>query len=162
MTPKDAITKNFDMSGQVLEAYLGDLSDADLMLRPVPGMNHIAWQLGHLVSSENEMLTKAGVTMPALPDGFAESHSMEASKSDDAGKFLKKAEYLALAADQRKGTLAALAAASDADLDKPTPEEMHAFAKNVGEVFALVGLHVMMHVGQFVATRRKLDKPITI
>jgi predicted RNA-binding protein with PUA-like domain len=25
-----------------------------------------------------------------------------------------------------------------------------------------VGLHVMMHAGQFVATRRKLDKPITL
>ena len=162
MTSKEALTKNFNMADQVLGAYVGDLSDADIMLRAVPGMNHIAWQLGHLVASENDLLTKAGVTMPALPDGFAESHSMEASKSDDAGKFLKKDEYLALAAEQRKGTLAALAAASDADLDKPMPEEMHAFAKTVGEVYALAGLHVMMHVGQFVATRRKLNKPVTI
>ena len=162
MTSKDVLNKNFNMSGQVIEAYLGDLSDGDLMIRAVPGMNHIAWQIGHLIASEHDMLTKAGIDMPALPDGFAESHSMEASKSDDANKFLKKDQYVALAAEQRKGTLAALETASEADLDKPTPEEMHMYAKTVGETFALVGLHVMMHVGQFVAVRRKLDKPISI
>ncbi len=162
MTSKELIIMNFNMSGQVIEAYLGDLSDADLMIRAIPGMNHIAWQFGHVIASEYEMLTKVGIDMPALPDGFAETHSMEASKSDDASKFLKKDQYVAIAAEQRKGTLAALEVASDADLDKPTPEEMHAYAKTVGETFALVGLHVMMHAGQFVAVRRKLDKPITI
>jgi hypothetical protein len=162
MTSKNVLIKNFDMSGQVIEAYLGDLSDADLLIRAVPGMNHVAWQFGHLIASEHEMLTKVGIDMPALPDGFAESHSVEASKSDDARKFLKKDQYAALAAEQRKGTLAALQATSEADLDRPTPEEMHAYAKTVGETFALVGLHVMMHAGQFVAVRRKLDKPITI
>jgi hypothetical protein len=162
MTSKELIIMNFNMSGQVIEAYLGDLGDADLMIRAVPGMNHIAWQFGHVIASEYEMLTKVGINMPSLPDGFAESHSMEASKSDDASKFLKKDQYVSIAAEQRKGTLAALEAASDADLDKPSPEEMHAYAKTMGETFALVGLHVMMHAGQFVATRRKLDKPITI
>ncbi len=162
MNSKDVLKHSFAMSSQVLEAYVGDLSDADLMLRPVPGLNHIAWQLGHLVSSENELLTKAGVTMPGLPDGFSESHGKEASKSDDAAKFSTKAEYLALASTQRAATIAALDAATDADLDKPMPEEMHAFAKNVGELYALVGLHVMMHVGQFVAVRRHLGKPLTI
>lgn len=162
MTPKLAMKKSMEMADMVLQAYLGDLSDADLFTRPVAGMNHIAWQLGHLVASENQMLTKAGIDMPALPDGFMESHTPETAKSDDKGKFLSKEAYLAEAARQRKATLAALEAASDADLDKPTPEEMHAYAKTVGEVYNMIGLHVFMHAGQFVATRRQLGKPVTI
>ncbi len=33
--------------------YLGDLTDADIMVRAIPDTNHIAWQLGHLIQSEN-------------------------------------------------------------------------------------------------------------
>ena len=52
MNAKDVMLHSFGMSDHVLNAYLGDLSDADLMVRPVEGQNHIAWQLGHLISSE--------------------------------------------------------------------------------------------------------------
>ena len=37
-------------------AYVQDLADADLLLRPVPGINHIAWQLGHLITGSKKML----------------------------------------------------------------------------------------------------------
>ena len=162
MTPKDAIKNTLEMGNQVLMAYLGDLEDADLMIRSQPGVNHIAWQLGHLITSENEMLSGVGLKMPPLPDGFGACYTKETSTSDDAAKFHTKAQYLAALAEQRKGTLAALESASDADLDKPTPEVMHAFAKTVGVLFNLIGVHGLMHVGQFVPVRRLRGKPVTI
>ena len=36
----------------VINNSLGDLSDADLLVRPVEGANHIAWQIGHLIVAE--------------------------------------------------------------------------------------------------------------
>ena len=109
MTPNDALKLTIDMADEILTTYLSDMDDADLMVRSVPGANHIAWQLGHLVSSEQSMLTGAGFSMPDLPDGFAESYTKETSTSDDATKFHKKDEYLKLMAEQRTATLAALA-----------------------------------------------------
>ena len=162
MTAKDAIKNTMDMCHQILTAYVSDLADADLMLRAVPGMNHIAWQLGHLIASEQRMLRDAGFKMPDLPDGFAESHDKETATSDDASKFHKKEQYLAWMEQQRSATLALLAAVSEADLDKPTPESMHEYAATVGAVFNLIGIHEMMHAAQFVAIRRKLDKPVLI
>lgn len=162
MNAKDLIKNSLTMSNEILNAYLGDLEDADLMVRAVPGTNHAAWQLGHLISSERHMLTGAGVTMPALPDGFEECYTKETSASDDASKFHKKGEYLTLMEEQRKATLAGLEAMSDADLDRPTPEEMHAYAGTVGIAFNMVAIHVMMHAPQLVAIRRKLGKPIVI
>ena len=162
MTPKDAIQNTIDMCHGVLNTYLSDLSDADLLVRPVPGANHIAWQLGHLIVSEHQMLTEAGYTMPDLPAGFADSYTKGTAASDEPAKFHKKAQYLDWTERQRAATLAALAAASETDLDKPAPESMREYAPTVGAVFNIVGIHQMMHAGQFIAVRRKLDKPVLI
>ena len=162
MTPKDVIKNTITMCHEVLTAYLSDLSDADLMVRAVPEANHIAWQLGHLIASEHQMMTDVGYDMPELPDGFAESYSPETAKSNDPNKFHKKEQYLTWMAGQREATLALLDAAPESDLDKPTPESMHAYAPTVGVVFNVIGVHLMMHAAQFVPVRRKLGKPLLI
>ncbi len=162
MTATDVIKNTIAMCHEVLTAYVGDLSDAELLVRSVPQANHIAWQLGHLVASEQDMLTKAGFEMPKLPDGFVESHTPETSKSDTAAKFRKKDEYLRLMEQQRAATLAALDALPDASLDKPAPESMREYAPTIGAVFNMIGLHEMMHAAQFVPVRRKLGKPVLI
>ena len=162
MTPKDVIRNSIDMCHDVLTTYIGDLSDADLMVRAVPKANHIAWQLGHLIASEHQMLTAAGYKMPDLPRGFAESYTNETAGSDAPSKFHKKEQYLGWLADQREATLAALASTPEADLDKATPESMHSYAPTVGVAFNVVGIHQMMHGAQFIAVRRKLGKPVLI
>ncbi|MBC7967636.1 MAG: DinB family protein, partial [Fuerstia sp.] len=52
MDVKSAIKETFGISNMVLNSYVGDFTDAELMRRPGPGCNHVAWQLGHLISSE--------------------------------------------------------------------------------------------------------------
>jgi hypothetical protein len=162
MTAKDAIKNTIETCHGVLTTYLADLTDEELLTRSVPGANHIAWQLGHIVASEHEMMTMAGYQMPALPVDFAECYTPETAKSDDPAKFHRKDDYLSALETQRQGTLAALAAASDADLGKPSPEPMRSYAPTLGAAFNIVGIHEMMHAGQFAVLRRKLDKPITI
>lgn len=159
MNARDAIKLGLDMADMILNMYLGDLTDADLLVRPIPGTNHIAWQLGHLINSENEMIELVSPgSMPALPAGFAERHTSEKSKLDSASAFLSKAEYLRLYAEQRAGTLAALAKTSDAALDELSPEKMRSYTKNVGDVFSLQGSHYIMHAGQWAVIRRKLGR----
>jgi DinB superfamily len=165
MHSKDAILGTFAFGSRIVERYLADLSDADLLLRPVAGQNHIAWQLGHLIASERKMMEgiKPG-TSPDLPAGFESAHGPEdtATKSDDPERFLTKDQYLALMKAQRDATRAALEALSDAELDTPAPESLRTMAPTVGTVFLLAGNHVLMHVGQFVSVRRMLNKPVTI
>ena len=89
MNAKDAIKGTMDLAEMVLKTYVGDLSDTELMTRPVKGNNHLAWQLGHLISSENSLLN--GVCPGAgaeLPAGFKEQHEKGTVGSDDASKFL--------------------------------------------------------------------------
>ena len=71
MNTRQALKAGIDGGQFVVGTYLADLTDADLMVRPVPGSNHIAWQLGHLIQSEHQMvdMLKPG-SMPKLPEGF--------------------------------------------------------------------------------------------
>ena len=160
MTAKDVIRQALDSTRRVLGMLLDDLSDADLLVRPVPGANHIAWQLGHLILSEHRLLaTLPGVAAPSLPDGFADRHSAPASRLDPPQGFLGKAAYLELYGTVREGTLAALDRLPDADLDRPNTGPMAPIAPNLGGLFLLMASHSMLHAGQFSVVRRALGKP---
>lgn len=158
MTAKDVIKGSMEMCRSVLNGYLADLIDQDLLIRPVPGANHIAWQLGHLIICENG-LGEIGYPMPALPDGFAACYTKETANSDDPARFHTKAQYLKIMEEQRAAALAHLEAMPEADLDKPSPEEVRSYAPTFGAMFNVLGIHDMMHAAQFVIVRRKLGKP---
>jgi hypothetical protein len=164
MTGKQAIASSLKSTGGMLAMYLGDLSDADLLVRPVPGANHIAWQIGHLIQGEPWLIRQAApdAAFPELPAGFAQVHSPESSKTETTQGYLKKDEYLALFQKVRAATQAALDKCTDADLDKPTQGSMAKFAPTAGEMFLLVSNHVLMHAGQFTVVRRKLGKPVVM
>ncbi len=70
MTPKDVFQQSVESSHAFLRAELGDLSDADLLVRPVPGANHIAWQLGHMIAGTDRMLTALGQKRRRCPRAF--------------------------------------------------------------------------------------------
>jgi hypothetical protein len=165
MNAKDAIRGVYGTADTILSRYLADLSDADLLVRPVPGQNHIAWQLGHLIGAERNFVEaiKPGLS-PALPEGFEQAHGRDEATvaSDDPKQFSPKETYLRLYQAQRQATLKLLDGLSEADLDAPAPERFRQFFPTVGAVMMLAGTHALMHVGQFVGVRRKLGKPIAI
>lgn len=162
MNAKDVLKNGLALSDRFIQAYVSDLSDADLLVRPVPGMNHIAWQLGHLIDTERVLvdLIKPG-SSPALPAGFEEGHGRKMFTVDDPSKFYSAAKYLELWKAQREATLRVLDSLSEADLDK-TNEKFPAFAPSVGAILTVCGSHPAVHAGQFVAVRRLLNKPISI
>ena len=158
MTAKDLIRLNLDNGRNRLHTLLDDLSDADLLVRPVPEANHIAW-LGHLIASETRMVKQVpGVAAAELPPGFAEQHTKDTAATDTG--FSTKAEYLALYDRVRKATVAALDRATDADLAKPIDGPLGAMVPHVAGLFLLTASHVVMHSGQFSVVRRKLGKPV--
>jgi DinB superfamily len=161
MNAQDAITTALKGSQHLMNMYLADLSDADLLVHPVPNANHIAWQIGHLVVSETSM-SKLNPTFvyTALPAGFAEQHNKETAFLNPPKGYLTKDKYLALFNAVREGTLAGVTKLSAADLDQPTTGPMAQWAPTLGAMLALTNNHTMMHVGQFTVVRRKVGKPV--
>lgn len=159
MSIAEHIKTELALPASVVQGYIQDLSDEQLMLRPHESANHIAWQLGHLIAAEHNLNNMvAPGSMPDLPEGFADKHSKEAAASDDPAGFCTKEEYLAAMNTQREGTLALLDSLSDDDLMKPAPEKIQRFGATVGAVIAGQSAHWMMHAGQWVIVRRQLGK----
>jgi hypothetical protein len=157
MNAKDAIKISIDMGEKISLDYLKDLTDKELLHRPAKGANHINWQLGHLIESENQMGNMAVPgSMPPLPAGFGERYTKDTATSDDASKFLKKDELLKLFEEQRAATRKALDKSSEADLDKPTGQS---WAPTVASLFSMAGTHWVMHAGQWAVVRRQLGRP---
>ena len=165
MSSKTILIESLTMSDHVMKAYLGDLEDGDLLIHPVPGQHNIAWQLGHLISSEAGMLNGVRpVASPALPEGFEAAYGRdpELASSEDNSRYATKATYVELMDKQRKATLSLLNALSEEELAAPGPENLKQMVSTIGGVFQLIGSHALMHSGQFVSVRRGLKKPIAI
>ncbi len=163
MNSLEAIKNNIMTSDMVCGAYLGDLTNEEFMNRPHPGCNHINWQVGHLISADNNMCN--GVfpgTLPDLPEGFAEQYSKESTGNDDPAAFVPGDQLKELAHKQRDAIVAKLESLCESDLDAPAPESMQAYAPNVGAVMNMLGSHWMMHAGQWVIVRRQLGREVVI
>ncbi len=163
MQTKDVIRQALGLSSTVLRAYVGDLTDAELLQRPGVGCNHLAWQLGHLITSEAGLLSMIEPgSAPELPEGFAEKHAKENSGSDNPADFATKQQYLELTDKLHAASLALLERYPEANLDLPAPEHLRSICPTMGAVFVLIATHPMMHAGQFVPVRRALGKPVVI
>ncbi len=159
MDAKDAIRNVIEFSYMVTGSYIDDLADDQLLVRSVPDTNHIAWQLGHSITSSVEMLKALGQPAPDLPAGFAAAYTKETATSDDPAKFHTKAEYVRLLDAMKSASMAAVDATPAGKLDDPTPPPMNEYVPTVGALLTLLGTHLVMHAGQFVPIRRKLGKP---
>jgi hypothetical protein len=159
-TAKDVIRNTLTSSDMILDTYLADLSDDDLLVAAVPGTNPLAWQLGHVIVSERQMLdmVKPGAS-PVVPSGFEEAHGKETAAPNPFKRFCSKADYVEARKAQRAATLAVLETLPDADLDKATGVE---WAPTYCAVLNMIGLHQLWHATQAVPVRRKLGKPIVM
>jgi hypothetical protein len=157
---KLALTSTID----TLKMYLGDLSDQDIMTRPVPSANNVAWQLAHLVTAEAYLLQGElpGAEYPQVPAAIAALGNERTGKTDPPEGYLPKAQYLEWVAKMRAITIAAVEKLSDADFDKKTANSMAKFAPTLGALLILVANHTLMHGGQFTVVRRALNKPVVM
>jgi hypothetical protein len=162
MTAVDAIRTALQSTHHLITWFLSDLSDADLLVRPVPGANHIAWQIGHFLVSETRMANQPAfkAVYPELPAGFEKQHGKETQAREPATGFATRAEYVDLFTKVRQATIAGLNNLKDADLDTPTVGPMAAFAPTLGALLVMSSNHSLMHAGQFSVVRRKLGKPV--
>lgn len=144
-----------------LQMTLADMTDADLVQRPVPNANTALWQIGHLIKSEANMINGcAGRTVVELPAGFADRYKRETATETDASKLGSKAELMALYQKLRNQIADWVATLSPDELAKPSPESLRGMVPTVGHVLQLLPAHTGMHVGQIQVLRRKLGKPL--
>lgn len=163
MPAKEIIGQSLSSGDTILKKYVEDLSDADFHARGVAGMNTIAWQIGHLISVERKIMEsiKPG-SCPPLPEGFDDQHSKETTTIDDPSKFPTKADYMKAWDAQHAATKNVLAGYTEEQLAAESPNTFGGMCPTLGSLINFMGLHTIMHVGQFVPVRRNAGKAIAI
>jgi uncharacterized damage-inducible protein DinB len=163
MLATDVLAATLKTSNMVLTSYVSDLSDEELLIHPAAGCNHLAWQLGHLISSHVGLLESVcpGKAIQ-LPEGFEAAHTKEMASCDDPSKFFTKDQYVDLIQKHEAATIAAWSEMNPEQLDAPAPEHFRQMFPTVGHICVLIATHGMMHAGQFVPVRRSLGKPVVI
>jgi hypothetical protein len=164
MRAKDVVKSVLATTRDTMKMYLGDLTDADMTVRPVPSANHIAWQLAHLIAGEKHLLEGElpGAVYPPLPPAIAELGNERTGKVDPAAGYLPKTQYLEWFDKLRGVTLAAVDKLADSDLDTPTKGPMAKYAPTLGDLLVMTANHTLMHAGQFTVVRRALGKPVVM
>ncbi|MBX3422589.1 MAG: DinB family protein [Pirellulaceae bacterium] len=160
MSTKSVIRDGLQTAQMVGLAYLSDLDDAQLMLRPHPDCHSINWQIGHLIISEHDQINKiASAAMPDLPVGFRESFAATNSAADDTDGSFGKEQLLAIYQGQRQATLKVLSQLTEEQLDQPTGIS---YAPTQAALIQMQGAHWLMHCGQWAVVRRQCGKPVVI
>jgi len=162
MTGIDVLKYSLQLSQNILNALLSEVSDADLQTRPVPQSNTLGWQLGHIISSEPNILKEfPAFQYPAFPPGFVEKHANKPEvHSHEGSTGFTVADYQAQLNAIRGATLAGLSKLTDKDLDQPVTGQMKELAPTLGGLLEMASQHFMMHSGHISVIRRKLGKKV--
>lgn len=153
----DLLALHLGWNLEIAQMTLADMSDAELVQRPVPTANHALWQLGHVTVSEAKELAALIPGVSACPESFANRFTKETQGLNATSDFPSKDEILAELTRVRTAVIAGVKQLTEEQLNQPSPVP---WAKNVGQLVLALSEHLTMHLGQVQVLRRKLGKPV--
>jgi hypothetical protein len=158
MDLKSFLVATLEKSTVLLKMTVADMTDAELLERPVEGSNVANWQIGHLISAQAYLFGEVGMPKVELPAGFQETYGGK-PKAEGPKNWMKE-ELLGLLDKVNGACVAWVKTLSDEQLAAPTPEKYRRIGGTVADMVNLPTGHNAMHIGQIQVLRRRLGKPI--
>jgi hypothetical protein len=147
---------------KMLPTLLDGISDEQLAIQPIPGMNHPAWILGHLLIMEQKIVTgtlgrKLNTTLDA---DWWDLYGIGSVPKPDRRLYRTKAFYM----NGLKETAAAIEAfvneKNAADLEAPNPDPQLAREfPTIATALAVAPAHRAYHSGQLAIWRKAMGLP---
>ena len=158
-TLSEAVVEGLRVSDVLFQRYVADLKPTEWHFQPVPGMNTVAWVVGHLTLVEHRRATALGATgLPDLPAGFAERYGPTRQPAGAQPALDSPAELTRLFHAVRDRLRAAVREATPERLAAPLAPPHPLFA-TVGEATLFLPQHAALHFGQVTVLRRILGYP---
>ncbi len=157
-TVNDTIAFNLKASAARLHQYIDDLKPQEFEHQPFPGVNSVAWILGHLAMTDRRILGLFNVEGPAIPEGFADRFKQTRTAATEQKGLGEPKELVAIFDAYRSKLIETVLSASMEALNKPLPTPLGP-ATTVGEAATFMSVHVSLHAGQITLIRRSLGYP---
>ena len=163
MELKDTLRAISDDARGWLKAWARDFTEEEAR-RPTGDSrapNPLAWQLGHLACTEEDvagLFTAGSAPAPLVPESLRMLCSTGGPPPKADTEFPTLAELWTLLERTHKRLLDVLDAASPAELDRP-PRVANPYFHTLGQGIYETALHENYHVGEIAALRKALGKP---
>ena len=157
-TANDVIAFALKASHTRFRAFVDDLTPTEFAAQPIPGVNSVAWMVGHLALTDRRILGLFGAVLPSLPDGFEARFKTTRQPAGEQRDLGAPAELLAAFDTHRLALVETVRAADAAALDAPLLNPHPLFA-TAGEAAAFMAVHLGLHAGQVTVIRRALGYP---
>ena len=149
-------------SGKMMHRMIDTLKPNEFEYQPFPGVNCVAWILGHLTDVNHRTLTSLGASdIPVIPEGFLNRFGVTRQPAAEQGGYGDPAELVRLYDAMQERLIAVVAGLSTEQLSAALPSPTPLFSTR-GEMLLFLGIHTTMHVGQISMIRRHLGYPPTI
>ena len=136
--------------------YLRDFPEDKYTHQPWPGANHVAWALGHLMVTDNWVLTTFGGANRD-PDGkLSELYGMGSRPTDEPARYASPADLRGQLERVQAELLRHVERMGEAELLQPCAGELAEFAPDKLGLLFQMAWHEGMHAGQIVAIRKAL------
>lgn len=161
MTTVRDFQKIFAMESKIIEEQTRELTHADSLLQPQPGGNCLNWVLGHLITSQLEIISAIGGVPPFDSASISRyDRSSEPIRGDEPG-VLELATLVKMNLDVNSVVDSLLSGLDDAALDREI--QIGERKMTLGWRIFFLHFHYTYHIGQLEYLRQlagKLDKLI--
>lgn len=151
------ITRSVRTARDMTLGLVADVPPEQWTFQPLPGVNHVAWCLLHLLLAEDWGPTALGDPRRLWGDRYG-SLVAQGPIADPAA-YPDAATVLNGLRQTHERFLALLEGVSDADLDRPTSGAISQFAPDLGTLLYSHVWHEGFHGGQIAVVRKALGLP---
>ena len=161
MTSIDLLTERLIAARRWTTSLLQDIQESRWFESPAPGIQHIAWQVGHLAASQAVLIHNRCLNIPVaevVPESITKQFGRGSKPMGDAGAYPPIAEIRRLFDGVQADCLARIRQMTESDLDLPAYGDPHPMFAKRGEAVAMTTMHEAFHAGQIALTRRLFGK----
>lgn len=156
---KEMLLAQLGTGEYLFDKFTSDLSDAEYFKVPAANTNHVAWNIGHIATSEDSMV--AAVTGGSMK--FSQDlHKMFGGSSEcfeDAAKYPSRGEIDEMRQNARANAIEQIKMFDEAKWNDPAPQGWPTdLFPTLGSVWALLATHQFWHIGQITVCRQTLGK----
>lgn len=161
MTVIDLLIERLIAARRWTTNLLADIEESRWFESPAPGIQHVAWQVGHLAASQAVLIHNRCLNIPmaeVVPESFTKQFGRGSKPVGDAAAYPTIADIRRMFDGVQADCLTRIRQMTPADLELPAFGDPHPMFVTRGEAVAMSVMHEAFHAGQIALTRRLCGK----